>query len=175
MFFNLNIQQDMEDLVNHKGNGIHYYSFFKLGLTTEIEISSSSAKIYKALIEFHNYTAWNPSITEVQGTAKMGTLLKARIQWPGLKNNNYLLKITELIPNYKIRWIGHFWFKYFLDGDHIFLIQETDNPQKTTVKQSEMFTGFLVPIFSFFLKRNIFNGFLLLNQSLKNYVEGLDR
>lgn len=165
-------QKDIEDLKNSKMMGAYSYSFFKLGLATEIEINGSDTQIYTELTNFKNYKTWNPAIKEAHGDAKVGNSINATIQWPGLKKNNYSLKIIELTPNYKIRWIGHFAFKYLLDGDHLFLIQKTESPQKTTVKQIEMFSGVFVPIFAFFLKRNVFHGFNLLNKALKNHIEG---
>lgn len=171
MLFETTGKKNIQSLINCKSNGIYIYSLFSLGIYTEIEIDSSAKKVYQILTDFENYNQWNPSITNIQGSALVDSTIQAEIHWPGLSKNLYTLRLIDLIPNNLIRWKGQFGFRFLFTGDHSFIIQQTHNLSKIQLKQVELFTGLFVPFLYPFLKGNVYQGFILLNQALKEHLE----
>lgn len=171
MFFKSANKNNFQKLVQCESSGIYIYSPFCLGIYTEIELDSSATKIYHVLIDFKNYKYWNPSITNAQGKGEVDNTIQVEIQWPGLRKKLYTLRLIELIPDNIIRWRGKLGFPFLFSGDHAFIVKQAQDLSKTHLKQVELFTGLLVPFLYFFLKHNIYQGFILLNQALKEYLE----
>ncbi|MFZ4545382.1 MAG: hypothetical protein ACOYOA_15120 [Saprospiraceae bacterium] len=71
----------------------------------------------------------------------------------------------------EFRWIGHLLFKGLFDGEHKFELIDNGNGT-TTFRQSEKFNGILVPLFKKMLDINTRNGFMAMNEQLKNRAEG---
>lgn len=74
--------------------------------------------------------------------------------------------------NKEFKWLGSLLFKGIFDGEHKFLLTENKDGT-TTFKQSENFTGILVPLFAKSLDKNTSVGFNEMNQKLKERAESL--
>lgn len=145
-------------------------SFFRVLLTADIYIDASDTSVWSVLTNLDLYNEWNPVISYIRGDLVLGGSLDIKLQWPGLKKGTYFLKILGLVPNREFRWLGHFFIKGLMNGDHRFTI---DPVSEGCVKltQHEDFSGLLVPFFAPFLRRNVLSGFILMNESLKDRVE----
>jgi hypothetical protein len=141
-------------------------------ISTNIVINASSEKVWNVLADFNSYPKWNPFIRSIIGKAGLGNSLTVYIEPPGAKGMVFKPRITVLVQNKELRWLGHLLFRGLFDGEHIFSLN--DNGDETvTFTQSEKFTGVLVPFFKKTLKVNTLNGFKEMNQKLKNHVEQL--
>lgn len=137
---------------------------------TEIEIRATPEAVWEALTDFPRYPDWNPFLPRAEGKAVEGTVLDVRIEPPGLKPCNQRLKVLEVLPLRRLRWLGHWWLPGMMDGDHVFKIEHLE-PTRVQLVQAETFRGILTPFLAPWLKRNLPAGFEAMNQALKGQVE----
>jgi len=147
------------------------HSVFRMSLRTEIVIDVSPKRIWEVLTDFPCYQYWNASIPQAIGEAIEGSELNVIIKWPGMKQNPYKLKVLSAVKERELRWIGHLGKNGLMDGDHSFVIEPILD-ERSRLIQAEQFSGWLVPLFAPWLKRNILCGFEQMNQALKNRAEG---
>ncbi|MGB1039418.1 MAG: SRPBCC family protein [Flavobacteriales bacterium] len=135
-----------------------------LELKTQIQINATPDEIWKQLIDFSSYPYWNPFITSIKGTPELGNQLKASI-------NNMKFKpiVLESVPNKKLVWLGKLFIKGLFDGKHSFEIIKQE--KGCLFIQKEEFTGILVPFFKNKLLNETKQGFIKMNELLKNRVE----
>lgn len=143
---------------------------WRLTLHTRTEIAASPLRVWNILTDFEAYASWNPALLSAKGKAVRGGLLQVVIQWPGLKRDDYRLTVTAVEPERELRWLGHFGMKGLMDGDHRFII-ETTGEERVTLTQSEDFSGLLVPLFGYWLRRNVLDGFKRVNEAIKCRAE----
>jgi len=134
-------------------------------LVTQIEIKANAETIWNALIDFKNYYKWNPFISKIEGNLAPNQQLRVKIQ------KMYFTPTVQLVkPHQKLTWLGKLGVKGLFDGYHYFEIIPIDE-QKCLFIQGENFTGILVPLLKKKLKTETLPGFILMNCSLKEYVE----
>lgn len=137
----------------------------QMKLVTQIEIKANAATIWHALTDFENYYKWNPFITTIEGTPVPGQKLKVKIQ-----KLNFTPTVQLVIPHQKLTWLGKLGIKGLFDGYHYFEIIPL-NEHRCLFIQGENFKGLLVPFLKKKLKKETLPGFILMNSSLKEYVE----
>jgi hypothetical protein len=140
-------------------------------LKTEILINATPEKVWTILTDFRNYPKWNPFIKSITGDVKVGNSIVARIEPPGASGMTFKPKVLEFEANKEFRWLGHLLIKGLFDGEHKFELIDNGNGT-TTFIQSEQFSGILVPLFKSMLNGATKNGFNMMNQKLKELVEG---
>jgi hypothetical protein len=141
-----------------------------MNITTSITINATAEKVWSILTDFKNYHQWNPFITSIAGEIKVGNNLQVTIATPN--GSAMKFKPTLLVVNkYKeLKWKGKLLFKGVFDGEHQFEIIDNKNGTVTFV-QSENFTGILMPLFKKMINVNTKNGFVLMNERLKERAE----
>ena len=139
-------------------------------IKTEILINATPEKIWSILINFDNYTNWNPFIKSIKGEVKVGNIITARIEPPEAKGMTFKPKILIFETNKELKWLGHLLFAGLFDGEHKFELIDHGNGT-TTFRQSEKFNGILVPIFKKQLDNNTKKGFEEMNKKLKELAE----
>jgi hypothetical protein len=139
-------------------------------IKTELLINASPEKVWAILTNFDDYPKWNPFIISIKGEVKVGNKVTARLEPPGAKGMTFKPKVLAFKINSELRWIGRLLLPGIFDGEHKFELIDNGNGT-TTFKQSEKFTGILVPLFKKQLDENTFNGFNLMNKKLKELAE----
>ena len=139
-------------------------------IRTAIEIQAKKDKVWEVLTNFKEYPKWNPFIQTIEGSLKLGGKLKVKIVPPHSKGMVFKPNIIDLEKNRKFTWLGHFLFKGLFDGQHTFELIE-NNDGTTTLIQSEIFKGLLIPLFGKKFEDNTKAGFRLMNASLKEKIE----
>ena len=134
-------------------------------ISTEIEISASTAKVWGVLMNFEEYPKWNPFIKSIEGNPQVGKQIKANID--GMKFKPIVLTNEK---NKEFKWIGKLLLKGLFDGEHRFQIEETEDG-KVRFVQSEKFSGILVPFFKKKLSTDTKSGFEEMNRKLKEQAE----
>ena len=61
----------------------------------------------------------------------------------GMKPQVFTPKVLKLKKNREFRWLGHLFIKGLFDGEHYFVLEESDNGG-TKVIHGEIFSGILV-------------------------------
>lgn len=141
-------------------------------LFTEIEITASPEAVWSVLINFNQYSAWNPFIKEVEGEIKEGSRLKVRIKAPGRSTMTFKPVIKRVVFNTEICWLGHLIIPGLFDGEHRFEIL-TIASRKVRFIQGETFRGLLVPVLWKSLAGPTKQGFNDMNAALKQRAESL--
>lgn len=139
-------------------------------ISTEITIAASPEKIWEILTDFNKYPNWNPFIKSIQGEAKVGQKITARIEPPDASGMTFKPTVLCFDTAKEFRWLGHLLFPGLFDGEHKFELIDNNNGT-TTFIQSEKFKGILVPLFKKMLEVNSRNGFILMNEKLKELAE----
>ncbi len=138
---------------------------FKKEIKTSIKISATPEMIWKVLTDFENYPDWNEFLSSVEGNFNPGNHVK--ITAGGMK---FKPKILVYDKNKEIRWIGKFLVCGLFDGEHLFrIIDHRDG--RCTFQQEEFFSGLLVKLFAKKLDKDTKNGFIQMNEKLKEICE----
>ncbi len=147
---------------------INSFNFFKMAkkeIKTAIKISATPEMIWKVLTDFEQYPDWNKFLSSVEGNFKVGNQVK--IIAGGMKFKPKVLVFEE---KKEIRWLGKLLVSGLFDGEHIFRI--IDHRDGTcTFQQEENFSGILVGLFAKQLDEDTKNGFIQMNEKLKELCE----
>lgn len=139
-------------------------------ICTTIDIEASINDVWNILSDFKGYHNWNPFITSISGELKTGEVLEAKFK----PNNSFQFNLKPLVLNVEvnkeIRWKGHFLTKGLFDGDHILRIEEMEDGNVHFIN-CEKFTGILVPILMYMIKKDTEKSFIAMNEQLKKMAE----
>ncbi len=139
-------------------------------IETTIVIEASTSKVWGTLMNFENYSSWNPFIIDIQGTAIAGQNLKTQIKIGDKKVQKFKPKVLVVNENEHFRWKGKLFFKGLFDGEHYFIVEKMDD-NRTKLIHGENFSGlFSKPILKM-IKEDTLKGFAQMNQALKSKVE----
>ncbi len=139
-------------------------------IKTEIIINASPAKVWAILTDFDKYPLWNPFIKSLKGKVSAGNRIETNIQPPGEKPMTFKPLVLAFDENKELRWIGHLLIPGLFDGEHKFELIDIGNGT-TLFKQSEKFSGILIPLFKKMLDVNTVEGFNQMNLKLKELAE----
>jgi hypothetical protein len=137
---------------------------------TEIEINTSPERVWKILIDFDKYEQWNPFIHKIIGEPKEGAKIEIHIETPGGKNRKYGPTLTKVDEGRELRWLGKSSLPGFLNGEHIFAIEQLE-PKRIRFVQSEVFDGLLTSLFGKSLDTDVRLGLEEMNRALKERAE----
>ena len=137
---------------------------------TEIEIAAPAPAVWKVLADTAGHADWNPLIISMEGELKEGAQLRNVLQLQEGSTNVFFPTILVAEANTELRWLGSAGVKGIFDGEHYFLLEETDRGT-TLLRHGENFTGVLsYPIFAF-IGDDTVRGFEAMNAALKQRVE----
>ena len=142
-------------------------------LQAETDIAATAERVWSILTNFSAYPDWNPFIRFIHGAPEEGAPLEVRIQPSGAKGMTFRPTVLTVIRAQELRWLGRFLVRGLFDGEHRFAIQPIANG-KVRFRQSELFSGILVPMFRASLDRDTKRGFEEMNQALKLRAEAND-
>lgn len=138
-------------------------------ICTTVDIEASPDDVWRILSDVEDYQKWNPFIKRIHGKLQGGEKLDVR-----MKLASFMFHLKPLVLNIEInkeiRWKGHFLIKGLFDGDHLFRIEEMENGNVHFIN-CEKFTGVLVPLFMFLIKKDTEKGFNAMNEQLKKVTE----
>ena len=139
-------------------------------INTSIIINSSPDQIWQTLMNFKDFSNWNPFIVSIEGKAKEGTHLKTQIILGKKKPQTFKPNVLKVKTNEEFRWKGKLWLKGLFDGEHYFILEKIKEG-KTKFIHGENFSGiFSKPIMNM-IKDDTLEGFEKMNQALKIKVE----
>lgn len=139
-------------------------------IRTEITINAAPEKVWALLTDFENYPKWNPFIKSLEGEVAVGKKIIARLQAPGASEMVFKPTVLAFNKNKEFRWLGHLIIPGLFDGEHKFELKD-NNDGTTSFIHSEKFNGILVPLFKKMLDNNTKNGFIEMNEKMKEMVE----
>ena len=138
-------------------------------IETQIEIAAPAGHVWSLLTDFASYPQWNPFIRSIEGQLEIGQQLNVFIQPVGSKGMRFKPSVLVVEPNRELRWKGKLLLPGLFDGEHYFRIES--RPQGAIFFQGEVFTGILVPLFRRSLDGATKQGFIAMNEALKQKAE----
>ena len=139
-------------------------------IRTEIQITAPAARVWSILTDFKSYPSWNSFIQEIAGKAEVGALLTVKIVPPGHKPMTFKPRVLAAAPNRELRWLGRIMLPGLFDGEHSFEL--SDNSQSCLFRQSEEFSGILVPLMGAKMFEATRQGFMAMNDALRKRAQG---
>ena len=141
-------------------------------LHTDIEINASAGRVWQLLTDFDRYPEWNPFIRSISGKPEPNAKLKIFIQPSGARGMTFRPTVLKAEPNQELRWQGRLFVPGLFDGEHILIIERISQ-DKVRFRQSEKFSGLLVPLFWRSLDVDTRRGFNEMNAALKKQAESV--
>lgn len=141
----------------------------KRHIETQVTIKAQAGLVWKVLMDFDNYSKWNPFIRSIHGEQTPGKTLEVRIQPPDGKEMTFKPQVLVVDQNKELRWVGKLGFRSIFKGEHYFSIEDQNDG---TVKfiHGEYFSGILVGLMSKTLDETEI-GFSKMNEALKGACE----
>lgn len=137
----------------------------------EILIKATPEKVWKEFTSFESFPSWNPLFKSLKGIPMVGKKIETILQLPG--NKPMTMKPKVLVYDslqHHLRWCGSLIMPYIFDGEHVFILKDNKDGT-TTFIQFERFRGILVPLMKKMLDNNTKEGFIQMNQALKERCE----
>ncbi len=141
-------------------------------IKTEVVINATPEQVWSIFNQFEDYPNWNPFIKSIKGSVTVDEKIIVRIEPPGAKGMTFKPRVLTNVKNLELSWLGHLLLPGLFDGLHKFELIDNRNGTATFI-QSEQFKGILVPLFKKQLKNNTKNGFIEMNNKLKELAESM--
>lgn len=139
-------------------------------LDTQIQINAAVERVWSILMDLPGYARWNPFIRSIEGTAAVGAVLNVFIQPPGSGGMRLRPTVLAVEPMREFRWWGKLVLPGLFDAEHSFRLEQTSESW-LVFRQSEVFTGLLVPLLRRSLDGATKLGFVAMNEALKRESE----
>ncbi|MFQ5439822.1 MAG: SRPBCC family protein, partial [Paracoccaceae bacterium] len=95
-------------------------------IKTEIEIDAPARAIWKELVDTEAYAEWNPFVRRISGDLEAGKYLQVTVGADGNSSMDFTPEVLVADENEELRWVGRLGFKGIFDGEHYFILEETD-------------------------------------------------
>lgn len=139
-------------------------------ISTEIEIDAPASVIWKELTNGDAYPDWNPLVQRLSGDLVVGSFLNTTIQLGDNAPMDFTPEVLVVDENTEFRWVGQAGVPGIFDGEHFFILDETDEGI-TVFHHGENFTGLLAYPLFLFIGEDTKDGFQAMNQALKARAE----
>ena len=140
-------------------------------LVSEIEIHAPPETVWAVLTDFPSYPDWNPVEIEMRGEPVVGTRLHHTSKLPGRKPMGFSPTIVAADPGRVLAWEGRVVVPHLFDMHHRFELSPATT-ERTMLRQSERFSGVLVPFLAKTLRQTQ-EAFEIANQAIKSRAEGI--
>ena len=139
-------------------------------ISTEIEIAAPASVVWEELTDGTSYPEWNPFVKHLSGDLVVGNHINITIQSEGNAPMDFTPEVLAAEVDAEFRWVGKLGFRGVFDGEHYFILEETD--QGTTIlSHGESFRGILAYPLIALIGDDTRNGFELMNLALKARAE----
>lgn len=163
-------------------------------VVTEIDLRASAGRVWSVLTDLASYGAWNPAIESIDGVLKEGERLRLNLRpgalqhpsdgpvralksflvraWWTLHGMSVPVRVTRLLPERELQWVGALPVPNLFEGEHFFRISEgRDGGVRLT--QGERYAGFLEPAFREAMEAMNRPSMSAVNHALKGRLESL--
>ncbi|MEF8863690.1 MAG: SRPBCC domain-containing protein [Haloarculaceae archaeon] len=137
---------------------------------TSIEIDAPAETIWSALTDFGAYPEWNP-YTRIEGEPRVDERLRVSPGPEAGRAPTFRPRVL-VADGRELRWLGHLFTEGLFDGEHSFVVEELDG-DRSTLTQSETFSGLLVGVIMQFVGEDTEANFRGVNEALKARAESL--
>lgn len=134
-------------------------------ISTSIIIQSDLETVWNIFTDFKSYPDWNPFIKSLTGEITVDK--KFNVELSGMKFSPIALIFKE---QQEFTWLGKLVFPGIFDGRHSFTFEQLENG-KVKMTQKEDFSGILVRLLKKKLDFEVKQGFMAMNEKLKELSE----
>jgi len=147
-------------------------SFTKFEIRHDIEINASPETVWKAILNFPNYKAWNTQLVFLGGDVQANGNLHLKLSATGTEPYEFKPIISSWEENKKFAWLAQTaGIPRIFDGEHFFELKDLGNG-KTLLTNREEYRGILSLIFKNLpMMKDAPQGFKKMNVELKNHIE----
>ncbi|HJT47587.1 MAG TPA: SRPBCC domain-containing protein [Nitrososphaeraceae archaeon] len=139
---------------------------------TQIDIKATAERAWHLLLDFNNYSQWNPFIRQINGAPNVGTKLEIHLQTAGGKKRVYRPTLTKVEPYRELRWYGKSFIPGIFNGERIFTIEIHEaNQNHILFLHREIFTGLAVTLAGDRLDKDMYQSFEKMNRAFKTKLE----
>ncbi|WP_298835890.1 SRPBCC domain-containing protein [uncultured Roseobacter sp.] len=146
--------------------------FTGFSICTATEIAAPADVVWKELTNATAYPEWNPFIRHLSGNLAAGQRLTITVQPAGKAPFVFTPEVLVADENRELRWAGKLGVKGIFDGEHYFVLNETETGT-TILRHGEDFSGMLARPLMALMGENICRGFEAMNLALKTRVESV--
>ena len=143
-------------------------------IVTEITIRAAPDAVWRVLLDFPEYPAWNPFSTQIRGHSETGERLEVTIQPPGRQSMRFRPEVLRALPGQELSWLGRLGVPGLFDGEHRFELEPAEEGG-TLLRHREKFSGILLPLLWWRMGQPTRAGFEAMNRALRDRVESIDR
>lgn len=138
-------------------------------IRTDIHIDAPPERVWQILTDFVRYPAWNPLIPRAEGEVREGARLTVRIELPDGPRMTIRPTLLRVEPGRALGWKGRLFVPKLFDGEHLFELHAANGG--TRFVHREHFSGLLVPLVWGTMEAPTRQGFVAMNEALKQEAE----
>lgn len=140
-------------------------------IQAKIQISAPPERVWQVLTDLSQWSAWNPIVSEVRGTATPGAKLRVTMKGKnGQAGGSYQPTILELKAPHRLQWRGTMMAGFLMTNDKILELEPHDGG--TLLTHRETFYGLMVPLFWSKMEQWVPSMLQTMNKALKTRAEG---
>ena len=145
----------------------------KLELRSEVEIAAEPSIVWAVFVDLPTHQRWNPFWSNLEGRVDVGAKIKLELTVPGGKSLQVSRRVEVFDPERELVWSGKYGWGWILRSEQYVRLNGTDGGRTRLVVGENLrgpgVTG------NGQLTMNIARGQALMNQALKQHVEGKRR
>lgn len=138
-------------------------------INSEIQINSPIDKVWETLTEFKNWHEWNPTVNGVEGNVNLGEKLVVSMKGKDCKDQVYSPTIIESEAPNKFVWQAKMLGGLVFTNERRIELEEMGD--KTLVKNSEAFSGLMIPLMWQQMQNFVPGNLKSMNEALKVKLE----
>ena len=138
-------------------------------LHAAVEIDAPAERVWQIVIDFAQYSDWNPFIVRAAGEPRVGERLDITIAAPDMKPVSFRPRVLDVEPGRLIRWKGEFKLPGLFDGRHALIVDPLDHGRSRFTTHEDV-TGILLPFVGKVMTASQ-QGFELMARALKDRAE----
>ena len=137
-------------------------------ITASLEIAAPPAAVWRVLVDWPSYPAWNPMLRAIAGKPRVGAKITVSIASPvGVVQIPAV--VMRLVVNSGITWHSKLPLSGLFDRDHI--IELSQSADGCRITQTQTFGGALARPAAVFATGTVRSGLEAMNAALKARVE----
>jgi hypothetical protein len=138
-------------------------------LHAAVEIDAPAERVWQIVIDFAQYSDWNPFIVRAAGEPRVGERLDITIAAPDMKPVSFRPRVLDVEPGRLIRWKGEFKLPGLFDGRHALIVDPLDHGRSRFTTHEDV-TGILLPFAGTVMTASQ-KGFELMARALRERAE----
>ena len=148
--------------------------FGRFAPTATVEIGAPIEAVWRILVDFTNYRAWNRFTPSVACSGEPGALVDMQVCFPGAKPMRQVEVLNVFEPPHRLAWGVIMGSRVFLVANRYQML-EAIGPDRTRYTTIDYVSGLLAPVVNYFYAEPMWAGFQLAADGLKAHAETMAR